>query len=191
MSDVTSHLLPAWFREPFQPITDVAYYPVGVLAEATDLGPDNVVYLMCILMSFTANLILGQIDSIAMRKIWATTCGLLIASYYYGLNFIFNIGYILVNYLLMMCLERHTAAKLMTFWSAVGILIVSENHNNFSFDEEREMRGGGLGLDLIFMMNFVKFHMLANNYSNAGYLDDPVKGKDLTVRERYFAEPLR
>ena len=41
------------------------------------------------------------------------------------------------------------------------------------------------------MMNFVKVHMMAVNYVNAAKLDDPVAGKDLTQRERYFAEPLR
>ena len=191
MTDVTEYLLPGWIRVHFQPISEVTYYPIDVLAEATGLGPTNVLYLLCILMSFAANLILGQIDSIAVRKIWASSCGTIIASYYYGLNFIFNIAYILVNYLIMLCLERHLAAKVMTFWSALCLFIFSDIHKIFSPIVEEGPKHNKLGLDLIFMMNFVKFHMLANNYSNAGYLDDPVKGKNLTARERHFAEPLR
>jgi len=51
------------------------------------------------------------------------------------------------------------------------------------------MESGGL-IDLVFMTNVVKLHMFAVNYNNAGKLGDPVAGKYLTERERYFAEIL-
>ena len=85
----------------------------------------------------------------------------------------------------MRCLERELASYAMTIWSSACLLAVSYYHYEINPTE------GSMDIDLIFMMNFVKFHMLANNYSNAGYLDDPVKGKNLTARERHFAEPLR
>ena len=45
---------------------------------------------------------------------------------------------------------------------------------------------------MIFMMNFIKFHMMAINYKNAALLDDPIKSeKLLTSRERHHAEYLR
>lgn len=44
---------------------------------------------------------------------------------------------------------------------------------------------------MIFMMNFIKVHMMAVNYENAGKLDDPAAAKQFTERERKFAEPLR
>ena len=184
--DTTSYLLPLWVREPFMPISDVTYWPVYALSTAIGQDADQIVYLFCILMSFVACLILGQIDSVPMRKTWSTLTGFLIGSYFYGLNFSFNIAYIFVNYLFMLCLERHLAAKLMTIWSGTCLFLASINHFYLSGNED-----GNWDIDLIFMMNFIKFHMMAVNYSNAGLLDDPVKGKDLTTRERYFAEPLR
>ena len=33
--------------------------------------------------------------------------------------------------------------------------------------------------------------MFAVNYDNAAKLDDPIAGKDLTKRERYFAQTLK
>lgn len=86
----------------------------------------------------------------------------------------------------MLCLERHLAAKLITIWSGLCLFVTSYIHFHLSGNED-----GNWDIDLIFMMNFIKFHMMSVNYSNAGLLDDPIKGKDLTTRERYFAEPLR
>ena len=185
-ADTTSYLLPLWVREPFMPISDVMYLPVNALATAIDLEADSIVYLLCILSSFTACLILGQIDSVPMRKTWSTLTGFLIGLYFYGLNWVFNIAYIFVNYLFMLCLERQLASQLMTIWSGTCLFLTSINHFYLSGNED-----GNWDIDLIFMMNFIKFHMMAVDYSNAGKLDDPVLGKDLTTRERYFAEPLR
>ena len=143
------------------------------------------VYLACILMSFLACLILGQIDNVPMRKAWSTTCGLFIGFYFYGLNFIVNIGCIFGNYLLMRFLERELASYAMTIFSGTCLLAVSYYHFEINPAE------GTMDIDMIFMMNFIKFHMMAVNYSNAAKLDDPVASKDFTSRERYFAEPLR
>ena len=74
---------------------------------------------------------------------------------------------------------------MMTIWSSVCLLAVSYYHFEINPAE------GTMDIDLIFMMNYVKLHMLAVNYSNAAKLDDPVAGKHFTSRERYFAEPLR
>lgn len=48
-----------------------------------------------------------------------------------------------------------------------------------------------LDVDLIVMINFIKLHMLAVNYDNAGKLDDPALSKHFTARERHYAENLR
>lgn len=81
--------------------------------------------------------------------------------------------------------ERNTAANLMMIYSSLALFSASFYHWHLAEDSS------GWDIDLIFMMNFCKFHMLAVNYKNAGLLDDPVGGKHLTSRERKFAEPLR
>ena len=75
-------------------------------------------------------------------------------------------------------------------YSATGLAAASFFHFRIAVAKSGGA-GGGWDIDLIFMMNFIKFHMMAVNYTNAAILDDPVKGKDLTTRERYYAEPLR
>ena len=69
----------------------------------------------------------------------------------------------------------------MTIWSGAWLLAVSYYHYYINPAE------GAMDIDMIFMMNFIKFHMMAVNYSNAAKLDDPVASKDFTSRERYFA----
>ena len=41
-----------------------------------------------------------------MRKTFSTTAGILVSFYFYGLLFLLNIAYIVVNYLLMRFLPR-------------------------------------------------------------------------------------
>ena len=48
-----------------------------------------------------------------------------------------------------------------------------------------------LDIDLIFMINFVKIHMIAVNYKDAGLLQNPELCKDMTDREKYYAESLK
>ena len=97
-----------------------------------------------------------------------------------------NIIYVTVAYLLMKCCSRTTGSNLMTWWGAICMVGVSFHHFHIA-----DALSGGLALDLIFMTNFVKIHMFAVNYDNAGMLDDAEKSKHFTSRERYFAEPLR
>ena len=139
------------------------------------------------MLSFVACLILGQIESTSRKKVFSTVSGFLISLFFYGLLLGFNIAYILGNYLLMRFLPRKTAATAMTVFSAVCLFAASFYHFHIN-----NAKSGGWDIDLIFMMNFIKFHMLAVNYDNAGKMQDPAdKGRDLTERERYFAEPLR
>ena len=137
------------------------------------------------LQGFVACLILGQIDSIILRKVWSTASGLAIGFYFYGINYILNIGYILVNYLLMSFFERQLASTLMTVWSGVMLMFVTFSHLWISENSQ------DLEIDIIFLFNSAKFHMMAVNYSNAAKLEDPDQSKEMTKRERYYAEPLR
>ena len=73
----------------------------------------------------------------------------------------------------------------MTFFSAICLFCASFYHFHINNMD------GGWDIDLIFMMNFIKIHMMTVNYVNAGKLNDPVLSKNLTDRERFYAEPLR
>ena len=106
-----------------------------------------------------------------LRKLWSTTSGLAIGFYFYGINYILNIGYVLVNYLLMACFERQLASTLMTFWTGMMLLFVTFSHLWLSENSQE------LEIDIIFLMNSCKFHMMAVNYSNAEKLADPEKSK--------------
>ena len=161
------------------------YHPLDLLAEACGQKPDQLLYLFCMLQGFAACLVLGQIDNIMLRKLWSTTSGLAIGFYFYGINYILNIGYVLVNYLIMACCERQLASTLMTFWTGLMLLFVTFSHLWLSENSQE------LEIDIIFLMNSCKFHMMAVNYSNAEKLEDPEKSKEMTTRERYYAEPLR
>jgi len=112
--------------------------------------------------------------------------GFLVGFYFYGLLFFANVAYILVGYLLMACCSRTAGANLITWWGAICMISVSYHHFHIA-----DANSGGLAIDLIFMMNFVKLHMFAVNYDNAGKLDDPIKSKNFTPREIHFAEPLK
>ena len=52
-------------------------------------------------------------------------------------------------------------------------------------------KSGGWDIDLVFMIFFCKFHMMAVNYYNAGKLNDPILSKAMSTRERFYAEPLK
>ena len=108
-----------------------------------------------------------------------------IGFYFYGLLFLSNVALLLVCYAYLLVLPRSVAAKMITVTAAACTMFVS-----FYVFHVVGMESGGL-IDLVFMTNVVKLHMFAVNYSNAGKLDDPVAGKYLNERERYFAEILR
>lgn len=131
-------------------------------------------------------LVLGQIKSSFLRKLWSTTTGFAIGFFFYGYLWVLNIGFVLVNYLLMRCLPRSLGSNAMVWFSALSCMSASFYHFHM-----RDANEAQWDIDLIFMMNFIKIHMMATNYDNASKLDDPVASKDFTERERKFAEPLR
>ncbi len=73
-----------------------------------------------------------------------------------------NIGFVLVNYLCMRLMERHMAANVMTGFSVVCLIIAGMYHLHFKPKDNLTW-----DIDLIFMINFVKIHMMAVNYDNA------------------------
>lgn len=137
------------------------------------------------MLSFVACLIVGQIRSTALRKIFSTALGFGLGFYNYGLLFLINVASIIVCFMLIRFNSRVNGANLVTWWGAIFMISVSFHHHHIAHES------GTLSLDLIFMMNFVKIHMFAVNYENAGKLDDPSKSINLTPREKLFAEPLR
>lgn len=114
--------------------------------------------------------------------------GLATGFYFYGLLYFTNVAYVLGAFLLMKCCSRSTGANLIAWWGMIIMVSVSFHHYHL---QEGGVKSEGLALDLIFMTNFIKLHMFAVNYDNAGKLDDPEKCKNLTTREKYFAESLR
>ena len=112
--------------------------------------------------------------------------GFAIGFFFYGYLWVLNIGFVLVNYLLMLCLPRKLGSNCMLYFSAISCASASYYHFHM-----RDANDAVMDIDLIFMMNLVKIHMMTVNYDNASKLDDPVAIKSLTERERKFAEPLR
>ena len=117
-------------------------------------------------MSFFSCLALGKIESLILRKAWSTAMGIYIGFYFYGLLYFWNIAYVLVAYMLIACCSRTVGANLMTWWGAICLMSVSYYHYHVKGADD-----GSFDIDLIFMMNFVKLHMFAVNYDNAGKLD--------------------
>jgi hypothetical protein len=116
---------------------------------------------------------------------FSTTFGVFIGFYFFGLLFASFIALLLVCYVYLLVLPRNIAPIMITVTSAVSTMSCS-----YYVYHMASMESGGL-IDLVFMVNVVKLHMFAINYRNAGKLDDPVAGKYLSERERYFAEILR
>ena len=86
----------------------------------------------------------------------------------------------------MRFLPRGPASNAITVFSTVCLLWAGIYAKYIKQAEKH-----GWDIDLIIMINFCKFHMLAVNYENAGNLDDEVKSKYFTPRERQYAEPLK
>jgi len=87
-----------------------------------------------------------------------------------------------INYLLMRLLPRFTATNCMSWFSLTCLVIAGVYHLHF------KPEGAYLDIDLVFMINFVKIHMMAVNYDNGFLLD---KENMMTSREKFYAEPLR
>ena len=67
----------------------------------------------------------------------------------------------------MRFLPRNAAANSMIIFSVIMLACASIYHEYLRGDE-----AVGWDIDMIFMMNFIKFHMMAVNYKNAALLDD-------------------
>jgi len=74
----------------------------------------------------------------------------------------------------------------MIGFSAAALLLAQIYHFKI-----KEAKSGGWDIDLVFMINFCKFHMLAVNYKNAEKLSDTATAKELSERELFQAESLR
>jgi len=132
-------------------------------------------------------MILGQLNSIPTRKAWSTFTGISLGFFVYGLQFVISLSYILGNYLIMRFLtQRKLAMQVMIAFSAFMLFSASFYHFKI-----KNAKSGGWDIDLVFMIFFCKFHMMAVNYYNAGKLEDPLLSKEMSARERFNAEPLR
>ena len=78
--------------------------------------------------------------------------------------------------------QRTLVMRLMIAYSAVSLLIAQIYHFKI-----KEAQSGGWDIDLVFMINFCKFHMLAVNYLNAGNLKDKSSEayQQMSARERF------
>ena len=167
-----------------QPISEIVYGPLEKIGDSLDQALTQIIYVSAIILSLASCLVLGQIDDIFSRKLVSLTTGIAIGFFFFGTLFFMNIGFVLVNYLCMRMMERHLAANVMTAFSVVCLMIASTYHLHYKPKDNLTW-----DIDLIFMINFVKVHMMAVNYDNAVKLDSD-KGT-MTSRERFYAEPLR
>ncbi len=162
-------------------LSNIAYALPKAIAKVSGQAEASVTYFVCIFLSFIACLFVGQIRTTPLRKAFSTGLGFGLGFYNYGLLFLINVASILVCYLLIRLNTRVNGANLVTWWGAIFMISVSFHHHHIARES------GTLSLDLICMMNFVKIHMFAVNYENAGKLDDPIKSLSLTPREKHFA----
>jgi len=73
----------------------------------------------------------------------------------------------------MRFLSRNAAANSMMIFSVIMLACASIHHLYLRGSDAVDW-----DIDMIFMMNFVKFHMMAVNYKNAALLDEnPVKSE--------------
>lgn len=172
-------------QSALKPFSDVMYEPCTIMANATGIDMEGLITLVTIFIQFFACLVLGQIESVQTRKVFSTCFGIFIGFYFYGLLFFLNICLVLISYAYLVFLPRSMASTMISVTGALSTMSVS-----FYIYNVAEMTVGGM-LDVVFMINFVKLHMFAVNYDNAAKLDDPIAGKDLTKRERYFAQTLK
>jgi len=138
-----------------------------------------VLYFATIIVSFSACLVLGQIQDVLLRKVWSTSTGLFVGFFIYGGQYWWNIAFVLINYLLMRFLPRTAGSNAMVVFSSVCLLWAGIYTKYIDTVEKHR-----LDIDLIIMINFCKMHMLSVNYDNAGKLDDEIKSKYFTERER-------
>ena len=112
----------------------------------------------------------------------------LLVLYFYGSSIFAIMFFNLTAFCLYAALPRNTAAVAMALWTFLAM--ISCNIYNF-FYTTQEVGGHGQNLFTALSINFAKHYILAWNYYDGGILDDPVRSKHMTERERFYAEPHR
>ena len=152
-------------REVVSPIGAPVYAPLIEIASQLGVAKEDVIFFAVVIVSFASCLAVGQMKSVLGRKIFSVVVGLATGFTFYGLAYIFNIALILTCYCCLLALPRKQGAKLLTLVAVLGCGSASVYHLHYSQLSE------GWDIDIIFMINFVKLHMIAVNYENAAYLD--------------------
>lgn len=98
------------------------YTPVESLSGLLDQPADNILYFITIFKSFAFSLAVGQLESVPVRKFLSSTLGLYLGFYMYGRIFIWNVAFVLVNYLLMRLFPRTLGSNLMTWFSFLCLI---------------------------------------------------------------------
>lgn len=134
--------------------------------------PDgDVIYLLTSYTAILSCFILSKITHVPTRKVYSIIVGFSLGFYIFGLPYGWNVINISVNYLLMLLLPRNYAAGAILTFSFSTLMVVMYYHCNF-FDERPKR-----DINFVFMLNYIKLHMLAVNYYNAGFLDNKDKVK--------------
>lgn len=162
------------FQVRFKPLADVIYQPVDIASQMIGLPADEGRIGICLLVTFVLNLIMSHIHSPAVRKIYSTSLGLLIANYVYGASFLLVIPYSMIGYICMHVAPR-VSQHIVTMVIG-GLLLTSFN---FYAQMQDEM---GYNSSMLAMVYFVKMSIITINYRDgAGDLD-----KVLTEREMKY-----
>ena len=134
---------------------------------------------MAFLLSYGFNFL----KSPTHRKWYSTLTGLFLGFYFHGLSYTICIFQFAIAYPCMVLLSRKHAQ-----YAAVILASIIMTIRSFFCWWETILDGAPrLQCTVIFM----RVHMTMSNFVDAELLDDPVKGKYLTSRERHFAEYLR
>ena len=110
----------------FQPISSVIYYHIKVLAPATGLSENLVVWLTCTIASFIICLGLSHIEGKVARKIYSTFFGLFLGFYFNRASYIFILLIFIGVYLILLLpfFTRKYAAWLGTSFCFSILLIL-------------------------------------------------------------------
>lgn len=169
MQKATIMLIEAYenFRKQVTPLSEPVYAPLVAISKVLGVEKEEVIFFAVVIVSFMSCLIVGQMRSVFLRKVFSMSVGLFLGFTFYGLNYVLNIALILACYLCLLLFPRKLGSNLLTVVAVLGCGSASVYHLYFSKLSE------GYDIDIIFMINFVKLHMIAVNYDNAGLLDDP------------------
>ena len=159
------------------------YGPVDTIAAKIRIPSSNANLVLCTLLAFVLNLNMIFIRSPTGRKIYSTAAGTFLLFYSHGSGAFLNLFLVLSTYLFMAVLPRNAGAVMM---AACGFSIMMTVH---MYDHMIEATGWKVGT--IVQVSFAKVLMFAWNYYDAGIMDDKQKSKNMTQRERYYAEPLK